>query len=323
MLLKESETKARRRAVGIITIDENGFITDVDPAVEGLFGYKPEELMGKNVKILMPEPYQSEHDTYLRNYRSTGQRKIIGIGREVVGRRKDGTVFPIDLAVTEVPLGNRRLFMGLIRDITERKQVEIQRDLLVAELNHRVKNTLATVIAIAHQTFGQKHDAEAEAAFEGRIRALAKTHSRLADSHWAGAPLRHVVLDEVAPHKNNSNIILNGPDLMLTPKQVLSLGMALHELVTNAVKYGALSIPTGKVLIDWRVDNEKRVHVNWIEQDGMTVQPPKRSGFGRLLLERGLATELRGNVKLDFLHSGLKCYIGFPLKEVPTNVTAR
>jgi two-component system, LuxR family, sensor kinase FixL len=139
---KELESEARRRAIvdnavdGIITIDENGLIADLNPAVEGLFGYAPDELIGKNVKILMPEPYQGEHDTYLRNYRETGQRKIIGIGREVLGRRKDGTVFPIDLAVSEVPLGSRRLFTGIIRDITERKEAEVQRDLLVAELSH-------------------------------------------------------------------------------------------------------------------------------------------------------------------------------------------
>ena len=127
----------------------------------------------------MPEPYQGEHDTYLRNYRETGQRKIIGIGREVLGRRKDGTVFPIDLAVSEVPLGSRRLFTGIIRDITERKEAEVQRDLLVAELSHRVKNTLATVIAIATQTFRHGPSSQAQEAFEGRIRALAQTHSRL------------------------------------------------------------------------------------------------------------------------------------------------
>jgi PAS domain S-box-containing protein len=323
MLLIDSERQAKRRAVGIITIDENGFITDVDPAVEGLFGYKPEELIGENVKILMPAPYQSEHDTYLRNYRSTGQRKVIGIGREVVGQRKDKTVFPIDLAVSELSLGNGRVFMGLIRDISERKQIEIQRDLLVAELSHRVKNTLATVVAIAQQTFRQMPDAHAEAAFEGRLRALAKTHSRLADSHWAGASLRDVVMDEVAPHKNNSNIALDGPDVMLIPKQVLSLGMALHELVTNAVKYGALSIPTAKVRINWRVDDQKRVHVNWAESNGPTVLTPNRSGFGRLLLERGLAKELRGNVKLDFRQSGLNCAIDFPQEGTACHCSAR
>jgi PAS domain S-box-containing protein len=322
MLLNDSASKATRRAVGIITIDENGFITDVNSSVEGLFGYKPEELIGDNVKILMPEPYQSEHDRYWRNYRASGQNKIIGIAREVVGRRKDETVFPMDLAVSEMPIGNGHLFMGLIRDITERKQIEIQRDLLVAELSHRVKNTLATVIAIAQQTFGQKPDLQDKANFEGRIRALAKTHSRLADSHWAGALLRDVVQDEVSPHKDNFNVLLDGPVVMLVPKQVLSLGMAIHELVTNAVKHGALSVPTAKVLIDWRVDDENRIHVNWIEQDGPAVQPPKKSGFGRLLLERGLAQELRGNVKLDFRQSGLKCAIDFP-QEAAINVIAR
>ena len=98
--------------------------------------------------------------------------------------------------------------------------------------------------------------------------------------------------------------------------------MAIHELVTNAVKHGALSVPTAKVLINWGVDDEKRIHVNWIETGGPAVRTPTRSGFGRLLLERGLAQELRGNVKLDFWKSGLKCAIDFP-QEAAKNVTAR
>src|SRR5208282_1217124 len=121
----------------------------VNAAALRIFGYETGELMGRNIKMLMPEPYAHEHDQYLRNYRHTGQRKIIGIGREVVGRRKDGSVFPADLSVSEVRLGDRVMFTGIVRDITERKQVEQHRGLLVAELSHRVKNTLATVISIA------------------------------------------------------------------------------------------------------------------------------------------------------------------------------
>ena len=116
---------------GIITIDGQGLITGLNPAALKLFGYSSEELIGQNVKILMPEPYRGEHNTYLRNYRDTGERKIIGIGREVSGRRKDGTVFPLELAVSEVQSGGRRMFTGVLRDIAERKRIEAEREKFV------------------------------------------------------------------------------------------------------------------------------------------------------------------------------------------------
>jgi two-component sensor histidine kinase len=265
----------------------------------------------------MPEPYHSEHDQYLRNYRHTGQRKIIGIGREVVGRRKDGSTFPLDLSVSEVPMGDRRIFTGIVRDITDRKQADQHRNLLVAELSHRVKNTLATVISVAQQTFRQAQSfEEARASFEGRIQALAHTHSRLAETNWTGASLHDVIADEVTPYCGNdgANIRTTGPEVVLGPKSAVSLGMALHELATNAAKYGSLSSADGSVEIEWGLVRDDQLRVRWSERGGPEVLPPTRSGFGRLLLERGLAHELKGKVQLDFAKEGLKCTLVFPLE---------
>src|SRR5688572_26551260 len=138
-----TESEARTRAIldaavdAIITIDERGRVESMNPAAERLFGYPAAEVLGQNVKMLMPEPYRHEHDGYLHNYLSTGQRKIIGIGREVVGLRKDGSTFPMDLAVSEVRLGARRLFTGIVRDITERKKAEEQLRFYAGELQAR------------------------------------------------------------------------------------------------------------------------------------------------------------------------------------------
>jgi PAS domain S-box-containing protein len=321
--LRDSE--ARLQAIldnavdGIITINERGLMEGVNPAARRIFGYDPGELMGQNIKMLMPDPYHREHDQYLRNYRHTKQRKIIGIGREVVGRRKDGTVFPVDLSVSEVRLGNRILFTGIIRDITERKAIEKHRALLLAELSHRVKNTLASVISVARQTFPREEPfTEAIAAFDGRVRALAHAHNRLAERNWTDALLAAVISDEVSPYRNadGTNIVMRGTDLMLNPRCAISLGMAFHELATNAAKHGALSNPEGTVEIEWEMirlqDNQLRIR--WIERSGPKVSSPARSGFGRLLLEQGLTHDLRGKVQLDFAPDGLKCTIVFPLE---------
>jgi len=151
---KQSDTEERLRAIlqtaveGIITIDEHGIVESVNPAAERIFGFQSAELVGRNVCVLMPQPYRQEHDGYMANYLHTGRAKIIGIGREVTGQRKDGTVFPMDLSVSEVRLANRRLFTGFVRDISERKRAEHK----LAELAHTLaeKNKeLETIVYVA------------------------------------------------------------------------------------------------------------------------------------------------------------------------------
>lgn len=205
---------------------------------------------------------------------------------------------------------------GVCMDITARKEAESQRNLLVAELSHRVKNTLAIVNSIARQSFSTNPDAhEAHRSFDARIRALAQTHTRLAEANWSGVSLETVLSDELSPYKDadRNNISLRGPRTMLPPKHALTLGMAAHELATNAAKHGALSAQSGSVEIEWAFDpQEKKLRICWQETGGPPVLAPKRNGFGRLLLERVLASDLGGEVHLDFAPQGLTCTINLP-----------
>jgi PAS domain S-box-containing protein len=206
--------------------------------------------------------------------------------------------------------------VGASVDITQRKQVEHQRDLLVAELSHRVKNTLATVISIARQSFSKSRSSdEARQSFDGRIQALAQTHGRLAESNWAGVPFETIVLDELKPYRREdaANVRINGPLITFNPKSAVVLGMALHELATNAAKYGALSTKAGVVDVNWALKSPHHGFVmTWKERGGPTVSPPERSGFGRVMIERALTSDLQGKVALDFAPDGLRCVIELP-----------
>jgi two-component sensor histidine kinase len=211
------------------------------------------------------------------------------------------------------PEGKAQRLLGATVNITDRKRAELHLRLLVNELNHRVKNTLATIQAIASQSFqGARSLPEAKDAFTARIIALAQAHDLLTQENWEGAALFDVLDRLRAVHGDHDGFELDGPAVRLSPRSALSLSMALHELATNAAKYGALSSPSGRVRIAWRIQDgpgAPRLELIWSESGGPTVTPPTRRGFGSRLIERGLAAELSGEARIQFEPTGVICRI--------------
>lgn len=197
--------------------------------------------------------------------------------------------------------------VGTNMDVTERRAAEDHQRLLVNELNHRVKNILALVQAIVHQSFrGTDIPAAARRAFEGRLTALSTAHDLLTRERWEAASIAEVVADALAPLETGGRVSIEGPDLRLPAKTAVALALAVHELCTNAAKYGALSAPEGRVFVRWRVDGE-RLHFTWREAGGPPVAAPSRRGFGSRMIERALAAEFGGTASIDFAPEGVVC----------------
>ena len=196
--------------------------------------------------------------------------------------------------------------------------------MLIDELNHRVKNTLSTVQSIIFQAFrGRGEPDTIRAAIEDRLFALARSHDLLAEENWGGANLRDVVEMALKPfgvaNGRAERFAISGDDLRLTPKATLALGIAFHELATNAVKYGAFSNDTGTVAIDWSQttgSQGERLLIHWRETGGPPVTKPSHRGLGSKVLERGLAHELGGTVTLDYRSDGVVCTIDTPVPRI-------
>ncbi|MFO7305167.1 MAG: CHASE domain-containing protein [Gammaproteobacteria bacterium] len=214
-----------------------------------------------------------------------------------------------------IAIDNARLFKASQEEIAARKQVEAQQKLLLDELNHRVKNTLATVQSIAAHTLRSAPDPHAfRRAFEARLIALSEAHNLLSRSNWRGAELRELLYRELSPHgvEDASRIVLEGEPVWLPPASAVAIGMAVHELATNAARHGSLSSPHGHLSVRWTVtpdDTGMTLRLVWEESGGPPVQEPSRRGFGTRLIERGLKHDLQGEAKLYFHRSGVKCVI--------------
>lgn len=263
-------------------------------------------------------PADGRADAEFRVAAVDGGRRWLRTSAVVVERRADGVparVVGVTLDVTQQKLAETRLQ----REVDERRRVEARQKLLIHELNHRVKNMLATVQSVARQSLGRSGVAGPLIDFEERLMALAWAHDILTREHWAGASLRTILERTMAPH-DRDRVSLDGPDLRISPKMALALAMGAHELATNAVKYGALSVDEGTVEITWRLEEDfdpPRLILDWRERGGPRVDPPSRRGFGSRLLERGLAHELGGEVKIRFVAAGVRCRIVAPLDPEP------
>jgi len=236
--------------------------------------------------------------------------------------RPDGTIcwaLAYGEAVFEGEPGREKAvrYAGTIQDITHRKAAERHQKILIAELNHRVKNVLAIVQALAHQTFKDRVPESLANAFSGRLSALAAAHSILTKSKWEAAKVKDLAEAVLQPHLGDrQRISLDGDDSSVPPQLAVNIAMALHELSTNAVKYGALSHSDGRVELRWQVaqHSEPRLHLEWREHDGPPVEEPMREGFGTRMLKRIVTSELKGKVKLDFSPDGLDCSIEVPVQ---------
>jgi len=221
----------------------------------------------------------------------------------------DTTVSPIleDGRVTRV--------LATSRDVTGERTAETHRQLLVNELNHRVKNTLATVQSIAKQSLRNAGvEPSVRDALEGRLMAIAATHNVLTDQNWSAASLRQIVDGSVKPYSANPRqLTITGDDLKVSPKPAVVMALAFHELAINALKYGALSAPDGHVDIRWSIEPGDQLYIEWAERGGPAVRPPERRGFGSRIVETALPNELGGAVAVDYRADGLRCSIRSPL----------
>jgi two-component sensor histidine kinase/CHASE1-domain containing sensor protein len=214
-----------------------------------------------------------------------------------------------------IAMDNARLFKASQDEIAARKRIEEHQKLLLDELNHRVKNTLATVQSIAAQTIRSSPEPRAfRQAFEARLIALSQAHNLLSLSNWRGVELTDLVRRELTPHgiDDPNRICVTGEQVTLPPAIAVAIGMAFHELATNAARHGALSSTTGKVEVSWSVSSSadaRHLRIIWKESGGPTVHEPRRRGFGSRLIEQGLKHDLHGEAKLSFESSGLKCVI--------------
>lgn len=267
-------------------------------------GYTAEEVAGLDWRDLTPAEFVAASENAVAELRDHGlATPYVKQYRRKDGSRWWGLFAPRRLTETET--------VEFVLDITERVQAEDQRDLLLAELNHRVKNMFAVIRAIAMQGNGERTAAEFRDIFLGRLDALVRTHNLVFEEEWRSVSLEELAQNALEPYATASghSIRIEGPPVKVAPKRALSLSLVLHELATNAAKYGALSTVQGEVRLSWATavgEAEPIVHLEWTESGGPQVQAPPKSGFGTRLISRIFDYELGGEAALDFVAEGVR-----------------
>ena len=315
-----AELVVENAADAIFVMDTEGRTLFANAAAERTFGWLKHELVGHALHDMMHHHYPDGRPFPMAECplgHVFSSRTRLEKHEEVFFHRNGD---PIHVACSNAPILRDGQMIGAVLiavDITERKRIEEHQRVLLNELNHRVKNTLATVQSIvAHSLRGTTTSSEARSAIEHRLIALSRAHDVLTREFWGGADLSDIVAEAFEPYAADGHRFQrHGPPIRLPPGAALAVAMALHELCTNAIKYGALSNDTGTVHLTWWTGGADgtRLYLRWEERGGPSVVPPSRRGFGTRLIERTLAQDLQGTVSLEFAPSGVVCTLTSPL----------
>jgi len=301
----------------IVSIDGNQRITLFNDAAERLFGYSRGEILKQSIDLLIPARFRAAHQQHIEGFRSGPDiARRMAEQQEVAGRRKNGEEFPAEASISRVKIGAEWIYTVVLRDITERKRAEQRQRALVAELDHRVKNALATVSSVVSQTgVGSRSVANFVASLGGRIRSMATTHELLSSGRWHGISLTELVRGELAPYATRNNTEIHGPEVILKPEAGQAMAMVLHELATNAAKHGALSTKKGRVSIRWDRPlngHPPRLVLEWQEIDGPAVEAPGNPSYGTSTIRDLIPYELGGAVDFVLAPDGVQCRLELP-----------
>jgi len=320
--LKQAEIESARLAAIVVSSDDaivgktlDGCVTSWNAGATRIFGYEPKEMIGQSIiKIIPPELRQEEDEILAKLKRGEHIAHY-----ETVRLAKDGRRLNISLSVSPVLDKTGRIIGAskIARDVTEKKRVEAIQRVLIEELNHRVKNTLAMTQAIASQSLRHARSAsDFVESFTGRVQALAKAHSLLTDRKLEGAELTELVREQVTLGVADERVICSGPTVILGAQPAIHLALVLHELATNARKYGGLSVPQGRLSVKWEVHSSgsRTLLLDWTESGGPQVSAPLTAGFGTTLIERTLQTH-GGEATVRYGVTGVTCKLRLPLGE--------
>ena len=290
----------------------------VNPAFTRMTGYAADEVLGRTPRLLQgPRTDRAVLDR-MRASLAAGEP----FQGEAINYRKDGSTYWVEWLITPLRAGDGRVthWVSAQRDVTERHASEDQQALMVRELHHRVKNTLATVQAVLNATLRSSLGlSEFRQAFSGRIASLAKTHALITEDQTQVVPFEGLIRTELQAYEGTGarRIVLQGPDVLLPSELAVPVGMALHEMATNARRHGALGDPDGRVEVTWSVEDSYAgpvLHWTWNEHDGPPVALPTREGFGSQLLNRVLSRQVGAKVDIAFDPDGLRITVALPLQ---------
>ncbi|WP_206436086.1 sensor histidine kinase [Altericroceibacterium xinjiangense] len=306
---------------GVVVMRLDGTVAGWNDVAERTFGWSFTEAFGRRMsELIIPHRFREAHERGLAHYLATGEGPVMDRHIEIDALHRDGHELPVELSITRTEHFGEPVFLGFLRDITERREAARRQELLIGELNHRAKNLLGVVSGIAHQTVRSSETlADFGPSFAGRLSSLARAHEVLTASAWDRSSLQVLVESLVGDYGrgDNPSVSVAGDEVLLPPKQILSISMVLHELLTNALKFGALASSEGRIAIVWSI-GERGLALDWIETGLAGVSPPTRRGFGFKMIAMSVAHELKGTSKSEWHCDGLTFRLAFPLPNQDT-----